>query len=120
MDFFTVPTLTFRVLYCLFVIEHGRRRILHFNITEHPTGHWIVQQLREAFPEFCPYRYAILDRDGKFGGGNRAADRQRHETHTHKPCKPLAEWSRGTLDRELSQRASRSPGHPQMTFICVV
>jgi transposase InsO family protein len=67
MDFFTVPTLTFRMLYCFFVIEHGRRKILHFNVTEHPTGPWIVQQLREAFLESCPYRYAILDRDGKFG-----------------------------------------------------
>ena len=67
MDFFTVPTLTFRVLYCFFVIEHGRRRILHLNVTDHPTGQWIVQQLREAFPEACPYRYAILNRDGKFG-----------------------------------------------------
>ena len=68
MDFFTVPTLTFRVLYCFFVIEHGRRKILHFNVTEHPTGSWIAQQLREAFPESCPYRYAILDGDAKFGG----------------------------------------------------
>ena len=67
MDFFTVPTLTFRVLYCFFVIEHGRRKILHFNVTEHPAGPWIVQQLREALPESCPYRYEILDRDGKFG-----------------------------------------------------
>jgi transposase InsO family protein len=67
MDFFTVPTLTFRVLYCFFVIGHDRRRILHFNVTEHPTGPWIVQQLREAFPESCPYRYAILDGDAKFG-----------------------------------------------------
>jgi len=67
MDFFTVPTLTFRVLYCFFVIEHGRRRILHFNVTEHPTGPWILQQLREAFPESCPYRYAIRDGDAKFG-----------------------------------------------------
>jgi len=67
MDFFTVPTLTFRVLYCFFIIEHDRRKILHFNVTEHPTGPWIVQQLREAFPESCPYRYAILDGDAKFG-----------------------------------------------------
>jgi putative transposase len=67
MDFFSVATLTFRVLYCFFVIEHGRRRMLHFNVTEHPTGAWIVQQLREAFPEPCPYRCAVLDRDGKFG-----------------------------------------------------
>ena len=67
MDFFTVPTITFRVLYCFFVMEHGRRKILHFNVTEHPTSSWIAQQLREAFPEPCPYRYALLDRDSKFG-----------------------------------------------------
>jgi transposase InsO family protein len=65
-DFFTVPTVTFQLLYCFFVIEHGRRRILHFNVTEHPTAEWVVQQLREAFPEVGPYRYAILDRDSTF------------------------------------------------------
>jgi len=68
MDFFTVPTVTFRVLYCFFVIEHERRKILHCNVTPHPTAEWIVQQLREAFPEPCPYRYVILDRDRKFDG----------------------------------------------------
>jgi putative transposase len=67
MDFFAVPTLTFRVLYCFFVIEHGRRKILHFNVTEHPTGPWIVQQLREAFSESNPCQYIIFDRDAKFG-----------------------------------------------------
>ena len=66
MDFFTVPTLTFQLLYCFFVIEHGRRRILHFNVTSRPTSEWVVQQLREAFPEAGPYRYVILDRDSKF------------------------------------------------------
>jgi len=49
MDFFTVPSLTFGVLYCFFVIAHDRRRILHFNVTRHPTSVWIAQQLREAF-----------------------------------------------------------------------
>jgi putative transposase len=49
MDFFTVPTLTFNVLYCFFIISHDRKRILHFNVTRHPTISWIVQQLREAF-----------------------------------------------------------------------
>src|SRR6516164_7111842 len=66
--FFTVPSLTFRILYCFFVIEHGRRRILHFNVTEHPASDWIVQQLREALPLPCPYRYVLFDRDTKFGG----------------------------------------------------
>jgi hypothetical protein len=54
MDFFTVPTITFGILYCFFVISHERRRILHFNVTCHPTSTWIVQQLREA----CPYESA--------------------------------------------------------------
>jgi hypothetical protein len=66
-DFFTVPTLSFRTLHCFFAIEHGRRRILHFNVTLHPTSDWIVQQLREAFPLPCPYRYVLLDHDAKFG-----------------------------------------------------
>jgi hypothetical protein len=67
-DFFTVPSLTLRTLYCFFVIEHGRRRILRFNVTEHPTSDWIVQQRREALPLPCPYRYVLFDRDAKFGG----------------------------------------------------
>jgi len=66
LDFFTVPTVNFRVLYCLFVIEHARRRILHFHVTPHPNSDWVVQQLREAFPDSVQYRYAILDRDTKF------------------------------------------------------
>jgi hypothetical protein len=66
IDFFTVPTVTFQLLYCFFIIEHGRRRILHFNVTAHLTSEWVVQQLREAFPEGRPYHYVILDRDSKF------------------------------------------------------
>jgi len=58
--------LTFKVLYCFFVIGHGRRKVLHFNVTRHPTAGWVVQQLREAFPEAGPYRYAIFDHDSKF------------------------------------------------------
>jgi len=56
------------VLYCFFVVEHERRKILHCNVTQYPTAEWIVQQLREAFPEPCRYRYVILDRDRKFDG----------------------------------------------------
>lgn len=67
MDFFTVPTVTFGVVYCLFIISHDRRRILHFNVTRHPTSAWIVQQLREAFPYQWPPRFLILDRDAKYG-----------------------------------------------------
>ncbi|MFN0102350.1 MAG: integrase core domain-containing protein, partial [Bryobacteraceae bacterium] len=60
------PTVTFQLLYCFFVIEHGRRRILHGNVTSHPTATWVVQQLREAFPEAGPYQYVIFDHDSIF------------------------------------------------------
>jgi putative transposase len=67
MDFFTVPTIRFGVLYCFFVISHDRRRILHINVTKHPTSLWTVQQLREAFPFGSAPRFLIFDRDGKYG-----------------------------------------------------
>jgi transposase InsO family protein len=66
MDFFTVPTLTFGVLYCFFVIAHDRRRILHFNVTRHPTSAWVIQQLREAFPYDSAPGYLIFDRGTNF------------------------------------------------------
>src|SRR5712664_3898766 len=67
MDLFTVPTITFGALYCFFVISHYRRRILHVNVTKHPTSGWIIQQLREAFPFAASHKYLIFDRDQKFG-----------------------------------------------------
>jgi putative transposase len=67
MDFFTVPTVTFGLLFCFFVISHDRRRILHFNVTRHPTSAWIVQQLREAFPYQSAPKYLIFDHDAKYG-----------------------------------------------------
>src|SRR6516164_4331471 len=75
MDFFTVPTITFGVLYCFFIISHDRRRILHFNLTKHPTSAWIIQQLREAFPFGAAPRFLIHDRDAKYGTEVPAATR---------------------------------------------
>jgi putative transposase len=68
MDFFTVPTLTFGVLHCLFVIDHDRRRILHCNVTRHPKTAWVAQQLREAFPYNSAPKYLISDREHTFHG----------------------------------------------------
>ena len=50
IDLFTVPTMSLRLLYGFFIIEHGRRRILHFNATSHPTAEWVIEQLRDTFP----------------------------------------------------------------------
>ena len=67
MDFFTMPTVTFHLLHCFFIITHDRRQILHFNVTEYPTSTWITQQVRETFPDEAGARYLILDHDGKYG-----------------------------------------------------
>jgi len=66
MDFFTVQTASMRMLYALFVIEHGRRRIVHFNVTPNPTSAWVIQQLRESFPYDRAPRHLIFDRDTIF------------------------------------------------------
>ena len=67
MDFFTVPTLTFGVLYCFFIIGHDRRKILRVNVTRSPNALWIVQQMREAWPYMEVHRFLLFDRDSKFG-----------------------------------------------------
>ena len=67
LDFFTVPTLTGRVLFVLVLLSHHRRRIVHLRITEHPTAAWTAQQLIEAFPEDTAPRWLLRDRDAIYG-----------------------------------------------------
>jgi transposase InsO family protein len=67
VDFFTVPTIRFQILYVFLVLAHDRRRILHFGVTAHPTAEWTAQQLREAFPWETAPRYLLRDRDRIFG-----------------------------------------------------
>ena len=67
MDFFSVPTLNFKIVYVLVVIEHHRRRVLHINVTKHPTSFWTAQQIRNALYGDNIYKYVIRDRDCKFG-----------------------------------------------------
>jgi putative transposase len=67
IDFFTVPTIRFQVLYIFLVLAHDRRRIIHFNVTTHPTAEWTAQQLRESFPFDKIPKYLLRDRDGIFG-----------------------------------------------------
>jgi len=66
-DFFTVPTARLRVLFVLIVLAHHRRRVIHFNVTEHPTAHWIAQQIVDAFPNDGAPLYLLRDRDGVYG-----------------------------------------------------
>jgi transposase InsO family protein len=66
MDFFVVPTVRSQLLYVWFAIDHGRRRILHFNVTASPASSWVIQQLRSAFPNESSHRFLILDNDAIF------------------------------------------------------
>jgi transposase InsO family protein len=67
IDFFTVPTIRFQILYVFLALAHDRRRIVHFAVTAHPTAEWTSQQLREAFPWDTVPRYLVRDRDQIFG-----------------------------------------------------
>ena len=67
IDFFIVPTATFKVLFVFLVLAHDRRRIVHFNVTEHPTAQWTAQQLVEAFPFDTAPHYLLRDGDGIYG-----------------------------------------------------
>ena len=67
LDFFTLPTATFRVLFVFIVLRHERRRIVHFNVTEHPSAEWTAQQMVDAFPWDTAPRYLVRDRDQTYG-----------------------------------------------------
>src|SRR5436309_362892 len=67
MDFFTVPALAGRVLFVLVLLTHQRRRVIHVNITEHPTAAWTAQQMIEAFPDDTAPRWLLRDRDAIYG-----------------------------------------------------
>jgi transposase InsO family protein len=67
IDFFTVPTVTFNVLFVFVVLAHDRRRVVHFNVTESPGARWTAQQTVEAFPWDTAPRYLLRDRDGIYG-----------------------------------------------------
>jgi len=67
VDFFTVPTATFRILYLMVLLHHERRRVFHFNVTEHPTAQWAAQQVVDAFPYDEAPRFLLRDNHGIYG-----------------------------------------------------
>jgi transposase InsO family protein len=68
MDMFVVPTISFRLLYGLLILQHARRELLWLGVTPHPSAEWIARQLTEACGWHEPPRYIIRDRDGAYGG----------------------------------------------------
>ena len=99
IDFLTVPTIRFQVLYVFLVLAHDRRRILHFNVTAHPTAEWTGQQLREAFPFDEVPRYLLRDRDAIFGEEFR---RQVTDMGIHEVLSaPRSPWQRAHVERVI-------------------
>ncbi len=125
MDFLTVPTATFRVLYVFIVLSHNRRHIVHFNATEHPTAQWTAQQLVEAFPFDTAPRYLLRDRDAIYGkkvkrrikslGIDEVITAPATARLLPRASLALAEPVCGTCYRIDSQRVPRSCDSPQRT-----
>ena len=105
IDFFVLPTATFRLLMVFIGLHHERRQIVHFGVTAHPTAEWVAQQIIEAFPWDCAPRYVIRDRDSVFGALVRARIKttgiEEVATAPRSPCQnPFVERTIGSNRRE--------------------
>ncbi len=97
VDFFTVPTATFRILFAFIVLRHDRRHVVHFNVTAHPTAEWAAQQIVEAFPNDEAPRYLIRDRDEIYG--NAFQRRVKHMDIEEGPIAPRSPWQNPYCER---------------------
>ena len=140
VDFFVVPTLTFRLLFVFVVLRHDRRELLHLNVTDHPTAVWTAQQLVEALPDDTAPTYLLRDRDGIYGEAfTRRVTRMgihqiltapralaesvrgaSHRVHPSRMPRPLLRAERGAssptltrLHRVLQHRAATPIARPQ-------
>jgi transposase InsO family protein len=109
IDFFTVPTLTFGVLYGFLVLRHDQRQVVHVNVTAHPTAQWAAQQIVEAFPFDEAPRFLLRDRDQIYGADFR--QRVKNMGIEEVVIAPRSPWQNpyaerliGTLRRELLDR----------------
>ena len=97
MDLFVVPTLSFRLLYGLLILCHGRRQILWLGVTAHPTAEWMARQLTEACGWECPPRYIVRDRDSVYG--EIFTRRLRAMGIRDRPTAPHSPWQNGHTER---------------------
>ncbi len=104
IDFFTVPTARLRVLFVLIVLAHDRRRVVYFNVTEHPTSEWTAQQLVEAFPWEPAPKYLLRDRDAVYGSQFRK--RVRGLGMKERPTAPRSPWQNPYAERVIGCAAA--------------
>lgn len=113
MDFFVVPTATFRLLYVFVLLRHAHRRVVHVNVTTRPTAAWVAHQLRQAFPFETAPRYLIRDRDGIYGRGASLPRRIAYRGSGHGAAFALAKSLLRASDRLDPPRAVGSCHRPQ-------
>ena len=111
IDFFTVPTATFRVLYVFVVLSVDRRRVLHFGVTANPSAQWTAQQIVEAFPYDTAPRYLQRDRDGIYSQFPPADQEPGHRRGGQRTAFALAESVCRAADRVDPPRVLGSHDH---------
>src|SRR6266851_5094396 len=99
MDLFVVPTISFRLLYGLLILQHDRRQILWLGVTAHPTAEWISRQLTEAYGWKVAPRYIIRDRDAVYG--DVFIRRLRAMSIRDRPTAPRSPWQNGYCERAI-------------------
>jgi len=109
VDFFTVPTAFFQVLFVFIVIQHDRRRLVHFNVTAHPTAEWTARQILEAFPFETAPKYLLRDRDGVYG----EAFRQQVAVMNIKEVlsAPTSPWQKAYVERVIGSKRRECLDH---------
>jgi transposase InsO family protein len=92
-----VPTIGFKLLYCLVILAHGRRKLVHHAVTAHPTAEWIARQMVEAFPWDTTPRYLVRDRDAVYG--HVVKRRLRALGIRDRPTAPRSPWQNAYVER---------------------
>jgi transposase InsO family protein len=109
IDLFVLPTITFRLLYCLVILRHGRRLWVSFGVTANPTAEWISHQITEAFPWDSAPRYLIRDRDTAYGPI--FVQRLRAMGIRDKPIAPGSPWQNAYAERLIGTIRRECLGH---------
>ena len=97
IDLFVVTTLTFERLFAFLVLSHGRRQVLWFEVTRHPTAEWLARQITEAFPWASAPAYLVRDNDGAYG--HAFTSRVRAMGIRDRPISPRSPWQNGYAER---------------------
>ena len=112
-DFFIVVTATFQRLYVFVILDIGTRRVVHWNLTEHPTAEWTVQQFRNGLPLDGASRFLVHDRDGIFAPADRTSltshSSRRCQHASRRPAITTTSWNQSWLEFLRSRHELRSP-----------